>query len=137
MSPDARRLLNTLRCPICGAQIDLIEWHAVTRSGFNFGCVADPEHYSIYFIHWEVPLLIQKEYVSIYDGNTKYTILQDYSHNRPPQTTIRLYQVDPEKRIIEGKRHKAAIFPNITLFKFNQTTSEKLLNRIKTILVFQ
>lgn len=69
----------------------------------------------------------------MYERKHKYEITQ-YEDNR---TEILVLDVDPENRVIDNKEKVAPLFrfPK-HLFDFKNTTKEKVLNRVKTILVF-
>ena len=53
MNPDAKKLLNFLRCPLCKGQLDLLS-HTIARGvpQYNFFCVNDYRHYGS--IHAEI-----------------------------------------------------------------------------------
>ncbi len=139
MDKVAKLILNSLRCPVCRGQIDLFDWaKPVSKKGHNFGCVYDPEHYGIYFVHWDLPIRIEKETATIYNKSHKYEIEQSsYVSGRPFQSTrIRMWDIDAEQRVINSSEFKDFTF-NKHLFDFAKTNKDKLLSRIKTILVFQ
>lgn len=139
MDPLAKKILNSLKCPICGGQIDLLSYNKPTsRKGNNFGCVVDQMHYALFFVHWEDPVRIEKEVVWLYEGTYLYEVVQEhYFLGRPiPGTDIYMKPVDPEHRVLDNVKPKYLHFNKI-LFDFTKTNREKLLNRIKTILVFQ
>lgn len=137
----AKKILNALKCPVCQSQIDILNWVVPkigSKKGHNFGCVSDHFHYSIFFMHWELPIRIEKETVIIYEGKYQYEIAQDYflSGISFPHTHIYIRVVDAEKRILDNHPIKEIGFNKI-LFDFSKTNREKLVNRVKTILVFQ
>lgn len=139
MDKPAKLILNSLRCPVCRGQIDLFEWaQPVSKKGHNFGCVYDPLHYGIYFVHWELPIRIEKETATVCDKSHQYEIEQtSYVSGRPFQhTRIRMWDIDPEGRVPNTSQFKDFAF-NKHLFDFTKTSKDKLLSRIKTILVFQ
>ena len=138
MDKAAKLILNSLKCPICKSQIDLVTW---TKAGVrapknhNFGCVQDPYHYSICFIHWEGPPKIESEMVHVYSNNYLYTILQKYLGSEQ-QTKIFINEVDKEYRLLDTSKIKTFEY-NKLLFNFSQSNEERIINRIKTILMFQ
>lgn len=143
MDKVAKQILNSLKCPICGSQIDLFEWaKPVSKKGNNFGCVAEPSHYGLFFVHWELPYRIEKEDVMIYNGSHLYDIQQEHyianTSGRVKITRTRIYirDIDEEFRIIDNGVFKTFAY-NKLLFDFAHTTRDKVINRVKTILVFQ
>jgi hypothetical protein len=117
----------------------MFDWaKPVSKKGNNFGCVYDPKHYGIYFVHWEMPYRIEQETVMIQDSSHEYEILQTSHYIGKPLvgTRIRMWDIDAEGRVIESSDFKDFNF-NKPLFDFAKANKEKLLNRIKTILVFQ
>jgi hypothetical protein len=139
VDPIAKKILNSLKCPICGGQIDLLTYKKpISSKGNNFGCVVDQMHYAIFFVHWEAPIRIEKETVMLYEGTKLYEVKQEhYFLGRPvPCTDIYIKPVDLENRVLDNIKPKHFHF-NKLLFDFTKTNREKLLNRIKTILVFQ
>lgn len=100
---------------------------------FNFCCANNWEHYHLWFEHWEPALLIIDEQVIIYEGNHKYIIYQENDNNK---TEMYIYKIDPEGNLI-GNVNPKRLFFNRKLFDFSQTNREKIVNRVKTILVFQ
>lgn len=101
---------------------------------YNFCCVQNWEHYRNFFVHWEPVYRIEYETVVTYEGKYKYIVSQ-YDDQR---TEIIVCQVDPEGRAIDSKEKKPTKFSYPKhLFDFAKTNREKLVNRVKTILVFQ
>jgi len=92
---------------------------------------------------WYPTVRIEKETVSIYEGRHKYVIMQHNYPNLYPVTSINVYDVDAENRVIDKKINQVpkdlqpAFSFDKKLFEFSKTTRDKILNRIKTILVFQ
>ena len=128
----AKAYLNTLKCPVCKSRLDLYEVKDTSRK-YNFCCSSNWEHYRIFFIHWEVALRVEYETVVLYEGRHQYHLTQ-YDDNR---TELFIYDVDAENRVLSLKDKKpfVARYPK-KLFDFQTTNKEKLVNRIKTILVF-
>lgn len=144
MDKAAKIILNSLRCPICKSQIDLIDW---TRANMprtsNFSCVSVPDHFGIWFVHWDGPPVIERETVIVNEGFYQYKIVQKsnfvFANNHTTVshlTELLISDIDAEQRLIEGSVSKFLRFPK-HLFDFQKTNKEKLINRIKTILVFQ
>ncbi len=139
MDKVAKLILNSLRCPVCRGQIDLFDAaKPVSKRGHNFGCVYEPEHYGVYFVHWDLPIRIEKETAIICDKSRQFEIEQtSYVSGQPfLSTRIRMWDIDPEGRVINSSEFKDFNF-NKHLFDFSKSNKEKLLSRIKTILVFQ
>lgn len=140
MDKVAKQLLNSLRCPICSGQIDLLDWTKLESKpkDQNFSCVHDPEHFGIFLVHWEQPIRLEQERATVYDGKYRYRVTQyHYFNDIPnPRTHIEIREVDPEHRIKELISMKEFFYQK-HLFDFTKTNKEKLVSRIKTILVFQ
>jgi hypothetical protein len=131
----AKLILNQIKCPICKSPVDLLDWkvRSETRK-YNFCCAADWQHYRFYFIHWEPVYRVEYENLIVFEGNHEYVITQFDNGG----TEILIFEVDAENNIIESKDKKPTKFSyNKKLFDFSQTTREKIINRVKTILVFQ
>lgn len=104
----------------------------------NFSCVYDPEHYGIWFVHWEQPVRLEFERATVYEGDYQYQVTQNHwlAGFRTQRTTVLIREVDPEHRILDTIKPKLFTY-NKLLFDFKQTSRDRLVNRIKTILVFQ
>lgn len=139
MDPIAKQILNNLKCPQCGGQIDLFEWKSIYKGlhpdhQYNFSCVANWEHYRLFFNHWDPPFNdIEYQTVTVYDGKRMYNITQ---HNKSQLTNVQIFHVDAENRIIEEPIIKGFQYDK-WLFDFTNTTPEKIINRVRTIMVFQ
>jgi uncharacterized protein YbaR (Trm112 family) len=125
MDPVAKALLNILRCPICKGQLDLLSLVANPKKSKEY------RHYGIFLVHWEYPIRIEQEGVTIFEGSHQFDIEQ-----KGGRTTISIYEIDPEERILDNIKPKIFTYDK-ELFTFHQTTRDKIVNRIKTILVFQ
>lgn len=139
MDKIAKAMLNAMKCPICGNQIDLLDWALpVSKRGNNFGCVNDCTHYSMYFVHWDQPVRIATENVIVFDGNRLYDITQEhYLGVIPfPSTKILVREIDKENRIIDGGNFSTFQYDK-KLFDFGKTDKDKIIHRVRTILVFQ
>lgn len=140
LDPVAKQILNSIKCPICKSPVDLLDWKVKSDTRkYNFCCAADWQHYRFFFIHWEPVHRIEYENVIVYEGRHKYEITQFYDLlNLDGKTEILIFDVDPENRVIDTKEKKAPKFSyDKRLFDFSQTNREKIVNRVKTILVFQ
>jgi len=102
---------------------------------YNYCCANNWEHYRILFVHWVVAPKIEYETVVVYEGRYEYLIHQ-YDNNGNNNIEIFVYEVDAENRIIDTKKPSKFSF-NKKLFDFSRTNREKIVNRVKTILVFQ
>jgi hypothetical protein len=140
MDKAAKLILNSLKCPVCGGQIDLLDWTKLEQKpkDQNFSCVYDPEHFGIYLVHWEQPIRLEFERATVYEGSHQYQVTQNHwlAGFRTQRTVVLIREVDPEHRIIDTVKAKQFVY-NKLLFDFNKTNREKLVNRVKTILVFQ
>jgi len=118
--------LNKLRCPICKAQIDMLE-----RAGH--GCAANSDHYQVSISPHDIAVTWEK--VNFYTKKFKYSIIKTYEQANI-HTEIFIREVDLEGRVIftfDIKSYKT----DINLFDFTNFNVEKAINRINTILVFQ
>ena len=140
MDPIAKRILNSLKCPVCSGQIDLIGYDSAKQKSkdVNFTCVYDPEHYAIWLVHWDAPIRLEFERATVYEGRYQYQVTQQHYLAGFPinRTNITIREVDPEHRILDNNPTKLFTYQK-HLFDFTKTNREKLVNRIKTILVFQ
>lgn len=134
MDPLVKALLNSLRCPLCKGQMDLKNV-STRKKDFNFFCVNNFEHYAIFLNHWNLPPKIEEDAVIIYEKEKQFRVYQQYfSPDGYTQITVR--ETDLEGRLIENSPPSVFSY-NKNLFDFAFSNQEKILNRIKTILVFQ
>jgi len=125
-------LLNLMKCPVCGGQID------GTASPFN--CAFDKFHYRVAINQFDLLNRINRETVEFYDKLHRYSIIQRHNYDNlnieTGSTSIIITVVDAEHNI--DTRQKSKIFEyDKLLFDFKKTNITKLANKIKTILVFQ
>lgn len=114
-----------MRCPVCGGQIDGVS---------KFHCAFSKQHYSVVIDNDNFPISITREYVRVNDGHKQYYIIQSAN-----ETEIYVFQLNGDYEIIPPDKTKPApksIKFDKRLFNFSQINREKLLNRIKTIIVF-
>lgn len=134
-----RKFYDSIKCPICGAPID--SWGR--QVGYNYCCSRDFDHYRLDIQAEEyiggtltkLPKLFSEE-VSVRDKHHVYVILKDHSDRVPYKTAVTVYEIDGEKRIIEGSKIRSLHFID-DIFDFNKFNTEKAIQRIKTIFVFQ
>jgi hypothetical protein len=108
-----KNYLNSLKCPICGSQIEGIKE--------PFYCVSDSEHYRMY-LNDGLPYSASYELVVVCDDKSRrYAIVQN----------------DTTKIVVSDSSIKETITFSFKVFDFSNTNKEKILNRLKTILVFQ
>jgi hypothetical protein len=69
--------------------------------------------------------------VTIFEGSHQFDIVQKSGH-----TKITIRDIDPEERILDNVKPKVFKYEK-ELFDFSKTNRDKILNRIKTILMFQ
>ena len=138
--------LNSLRCPICRSQVDLI--NIVPGSGrrsssntpLNYGCASNMEHYRFWLPTQDPPPYIANDRVITYENDYYYQIDQTY----PPaagtyyhgDTFIFIRKTDAEHRILDKSPTKSFKYDK-PLFDWKKANREKLINKIKTILTFQ
>ena len=127
----AKKLLNSLKCPICKSPIDI----ASGEYGYNYGCAYNIDHYKINLILWEPIIRIEKERVNLYDKQRLYSIIK-YHVSSNTTTVVVVYETDLENRIIFSFKEKR-IQIDKDLFDFTNFNKDKVINRIRTIFVFQ
>lgn len=132
MNPEAKKLLNSMGCPICKSQLDLVGFQRIASKDYNFYCVNEPHHYGIYLNHWDIVPVIHSEYLSVSEYPYKYNIYQYLIGTI--KTSIGIWEIDLEGNI--QTTVKKIEFSG-KMFDFNNSNTEKILNRIKTLLVFQ
>jgi len=126
-----KKLLNSIKCPICNSQIDtLFKVNNPIYKGFGYSCVVDYNHYAIkiienYFVY------ISEEIVNLRDEKHNYCILQSKF-----DTEIAIEEIDEEGRI-QFAFSIPKIKKDLSLFDFQNFNYEKAINRIKMMLVFQ
>lgn len=133
MDPIAKALLNSLRCPLCSGQLDLrASWLSPSKvKDYNFFCVNDFSHYGIFLVHWEHPIRIEQEGVIVNEYPHSFKISQWGN-----KTEVIVYEIDLEHRVLDNVKPTEFKYEK-KLFDFSRTNKEKILNRVKTILVFQ
>jgi hypothetical protein len=137
-----KSLLNPLKCPVCKSKIDLAA-PSSKKGGNNFACVTDNAHYGLFIVHWELPVRIESETVKVYDHKYLYEIDQFHTLTIPNrkatksnETIIFIREIDKNRNIVKHGKIDQLQFSQI-LFDFQNTNQEKIINRVKTILVFQ
>jgi hypothetical protein len=134
MNKAIKIILNSLRCPICLGQVDLIDWMApkAKSTSYNFCCAAQYDHYKLWFPHWE-STQVGYDVVKVYEGRYLHTIMQRYP---VAQTSISTQSVDAEGHLIDAAAPKTFAYNKI-LFDWSKTTKGKIISKIRTILTFQ
>ena len=125
-------LLNNLKCPICKLQID-----TGGPLGYDYVCSNNSSHY-VFFVNPNT-YTIAAERVSFFDNGSRFTISQNHYWHLPAPihiSEIEIRKVNEENQLDERVKPKIFVYDK-RLFDFSQTNYEKILNRIKTILVFQ
>lgn len=123
MDPLLKAILNYLKCPVCGGQIE-----GVSR----FYCAASRDHYNVRFGSDTAPYIIASEKVILSDGTRQYEIIQNAN-----STTIYVWKVNGDNiRIVDKVNPPAPIVFDKKLFDFSQINKERLINKMKTIVVF-
>jgi hypothetical protein len=110
---------------VCGGQIEGVS---------KFHCAFSKSHYNIVIDDDVIPFTIIREYVRLNDGKKQYYIIQSAN-----ETEIYVFQLNGDYEVIPPDKTKPApktIKFDQKIFNFLQTNREKLLTRIKTILVF-
>lgn len=115
-------ILDKWKCPVCNSALK-----QVNRAIF---------YCAINHLDFAVELLQDncKELVVIRNQGYQYNIIQRHSEKYKNMTDIYVHHLDSENRIYGKSSHWK--FDEI-IFNFQCTDKEKILNRIKTIMVFQ
>ena len=123
MDPLLKAILNLLRCPVCGGQIEGVS---------KFYCATNRDHYNVRFGSDTAPYIIASEKVIILDSPRQYEIIQNAN-----STTIYVWKVNGDNiRIIDKVNPPNPLSFDKKLFNFAQINRERLLNKLKTIIVF-
>lgn len=147
MNKATKKFLNSLKCPICQCQIDLISnrnysgiiHNDIGYLGINFGCVNNPTHYGLN-LDMDVSETDNGSYLIIYESSivnnikVQYEIIQHYTQDG--HTKLIIWAIDPEGRYKENVLSKSLNFER-HLFNFNNTNKENLIDKITTLLLFQ
>lgn len=131
MNQFVKKILNSLKCPICSAPIDVISGNI----NGNFGCAMNQDHYTLLLNSWELPVKIQKEIVNIYDKTHKYAITKVHNTNNTTSTYIDVFDTDLENRVIFNFKAKKFVMDR-DLFDFTNFDKDRALKRIKTLFTF-
>lgn len=125
MDKAIKQLLNSLKCPICSSQIDILQNYYTT-----FVCISNSDHYTI-TLHKNLAL-IETETLNFFDPhdyNRIYQIYKFYKDNGQLNfCTIIKYQMGEKNKGI-----KLAYDP----INFKYFSIEKAINRIKNIFIYQ
>lgn len=141
MSTELKKLLNTLRCPICKCQIDIIN---VKKLKHNFACAQNYLHYSLYISQIDLyssiitSPRIEQERATVDDRLFQFEITQnfiDLLSISGTETIIIIKKIDAEGRVLELP-FKTFKYDKI-LFNFKNLDKSKIINRVNTVLTFQ
>lgn len=118
---------NTLKCPVCGGQLD----GNAQSDNFVLNCVYDKNEYLVHFnVINNIPVIINEE-VRMNHNKHRFVIEQ------AEFTKISTYNVDSEGWVIGILPARKALEFQGKLFNFQAINKEKLIKRLKIILVFQ
>jgi len=126
MTPEIKKILNGLKCPICKSPIDI-----TYDFGYNYGCALNNDHYRLTIQTY----VITKEIVNLYEKKRKYSIVKLH-FDKNTRTEIEIYETDLENRVIFSFENKTYISYR-DLFDFTAFDADKAISRIKTFLLFQ
>jgi hypothetical protein len=125
MDKQLKALFDSLRCPVCGAQIDLAG-KGISRQ-YNYCCADNNNEYVLHISE----LSITHDRAIIYDRNNKYIIVQNYDVK---QTIFDILKVDAEGNITDW--NNKTVYLDYTLFDYQNTDKEKIIRRLKTVMTF-
>jgi hypothetical protein len=128
MDKQLKTLLNNLKCPVCKAQID-IAGRSIS-SQYNYSCSGHPQEY-VLFIDSQLSLPIRYDRVIIYDEHNKYIVVQVYGAQ---YTVLDVWKVDAEGNLTDYNNKTVKL--NYILFDYQKMDREKIVRRLKTVMVF-
>jgi len=134
MQNTAKKILNSLKCPVCCSPID-ITGYPVFSTTYNYGCSDNYDHYLLSIITSGGCSKIEKEQVHVIDSKHKYQIFKTY-HPKGNKTEITAYKIDPEGRVIFSFTNNK-LCSEQEIFNFTKFDVKKAIHRIKTMFVFQ
>lgn len=139
MDPVIKQFLNSLRCPVCKGQIDLIDSKNLKQQFkvYNYGCAQNYDHYVINYFNAH-GYRLEKEMLHIHDASHRYEVRKSYTvpGSKLIEVILSVFKTDAEGRVKDDVHLKSLSFKT-DVIPFNGQGSEKMLNRIKTILLFQ
>jgi hypothetical protein len=137
MNPLTKKLLNSLRCPICKSLIDMLPTKISKR--YQFGCAVNNEHYAIRLNNGD----IERELVSFFDSKHKYVLLKSHydgiisvSEGSITDMEINVIDIDLENRVVEGNKIKV-IDVNSESFDFRNFNIKEVVYKINLLFLFQ
>ncbi len=126
---------NTFRCPLCPCQLDGLEKF---NGVITLRCSWNPGHFRVSFNGSDVHniFLIQDNLIYIdMKHKKKYVIDRLFESNKVRATYLYIYDVDGNGDRIEARLPKTLSLPG-NVFNYTDLDEKKLLNAIKTVLVF-
>lgn len=130
-----KKLLNSLKCPICNTSVDIINYNIRTRQDYNYGCAANNDHYLILIKNNDLDIpCVLTETINVYDVSHKYQLTKRYQ-NLSVKTEILIFNIDAERRVIFNFKNNILTFDK-ELFNFSKFNMGKIIDKIKTILMF-
>lgn len=137
MIQDLKKLLNSLKCPLCKMSIDIIDSRLLGYREYNYGCASNLDHYTVSIMRNDLNIyFLFKEMVNVYDKNHKYQLTKKYDQiSSNIRTEILVLKIDQEKRVQFSFKNNSLILDK-ELFDFSKLNVDKVIERIKTILTF-
>ena len=126
MNKVIKQYINSIRCPLCGGQIDGFFYEKEWKSY----CVKYPLHYALYFVN----TTLISEVIEVHQEFKLYSIMQYYVPSI--ETHISCISTDIDGNIIEGDWVDILNRDNI-LFDFRNVNKQQIINRLKILLTFQ
>lgn len=124
MDPLLKHLINSIKCPLCGGQIE--------GQSKRFYCVLNDSHYTFHIPGEDPPWLITQENMVLSDDKREYEILQELDG-----TDIYVWKIDADGHRLADKNSLANPFHfDKPIFNFAHLTKDQILNKCRTILLF-
>lgn len=129
MDKQLKQLLNSLRCPVCKAQID-IAGRGISRA-YNYCCSSRPQEYMLWIRERSPTPTIVYDKIVVYDSSNKYIADQHYDDKT---TVFDVWNVDVEGNLTDYSSKTVKL--DYILFDYQKTDREGIIRRLKTVMVF-
>lgn len=142
-SPAAKKLLNSLRCPVCKSQIDIMtdSERKLFSSHWNCRCAQSP-HFLLELLDDDLGTKIFEEKLSLLDqkNSMHWELTKMVENSIIPQFAvfhIVAWEVDGDGNIIETSHPKFFKILKEEIFDFRNFDPKEALKRLRTIMTFQ